>query len=221
MPGKSKCLEKPMLRKTVVAVVAAAAVAGGLLGEAGAAFAAPAAGAGGILDSGVNFSEPDGSQGINGNPGDCVPINLSETGSFQFVSGTMTLWTGANCNSGQATVINSDVANLPAIGFGQTESIFIGDNAPKVAPVPGASAILDSGTNFSEPDGSEGVGGNVGDVVNVNLSETGSIQFVSGTLTLFTGPNATGKSVVINSDVADLTALGFGRTQSILVGAAG
>ena len=58
-----------------------------------------------------------------------------------------------------------------------------------VAATPGASAILDSGVNFSEPDGSQGIGGNVGDVVNVNIPESGSIQFVTGTLTLFTGPN--------------------------------
>jgi hypothetical protein len=203
-----------MLRKTVVAV---ALITGGLLTGAGTAFAAPTAGASGTLDSGVNFTEPDGSQGIGGESGTCLPVTLSETGSFQFVSGTMTLWTGTNCDSGKAMVINNDVANLPAGGFGHTESIFIGDNAPKVA-APGASGILDSGTNFGEPDGSQGIGGNVGDIVNVNLDETGSIQFVSGTLTLFTGPNGTGNSLVIDSDTANLTKLGFGHTSSILIG---
>jgi hypothetical protein len=205
-----------MLRTTVVAV---ALVVGGLLGGAGAASAAPNADASGILDSGINFSEPEGSQGIGGAAGNCLPVTLSETGSFQFVSGTMTLWTGANCNSGQAMVISNDVADLPASGFGHTESIFIGDNAPTVA-TRGASAILDSGTNFSEPNGSQGISGNVGDVVNVNLDETGSIQFVSGSLTLFAGPNATGKSRVIHSDTANLSKLGFGHTRSILIGAA-
>jgi hypothetical protein len=208
-----------MLRKTLLSLAAFSAIAGGVLGGAGAAVAATSpVGASGILDSGVNFSEPDGSQGINGDAGQCIAVSLSKTGSFEFVSGTMTLWTGANCNTGQATVISSDVADLPVIGFGQTRSIFVGDNAPKVSAV-GASAILDSGINFSEPDGSQGIGGNVGDVINVGIPETGSIQFVSGTLTLFTGQNATGKSIVIKADVANLGTLGFGNTKSIRIGA--
>lgn len=104
---------------------------------------------------------------------------------------------------------------LGAVVFGA-----VGSAGAAVPPVAGGSATLDSGTNFTEPDGSQGIGGNVGDCVRVNLSGTGSIQFVTGTLTLWTRPNCTGKSLVVKADVADLPALGFGHVSSIRIGAA-
>ncbi|MEV8608423.1 hypothetical protein AB0383_10895 [Amycolatopsis sp. NPDC051373] len=213
-----------MLRKTVLSLAAFGAVAGAVLGGAGIASASPAAsGASGILDSGINFSEPQGSQGIGGNGGECVTVNIPATGSLQSFGDTMTLWTGADCKTGDAAVLTDSVADIPATfgaGFAHVQSIFIGDNAPAKPPVAGASAIIDSGKNFSEPQGSQGINGNVGDKVNINIPATGSIQFVSGTLTLYTGPNLTGKSLVVTHDVADLAALGFGQVQSVLIGAA-
>ncbi|MGW4482226.1 hypothetical protein ACWEOE_00160 [Amycolatopsis sp. NPDC004368] len=213
-----------MLRKTVLSLAAFGAVTGAVLGGAGIASAAPVApGASGILDSGINFSEPQGSQGINGTAGECITVGIPATGSFQFVTGTMTLWTGADCKTGDAAVVKDDVENIPATfgaGFAQVQSIYIGDNAPAEPPVAGASAIIDSGKNFSEPKGSQGISGNVGDQVDVGISETGSIQFVTGTLTLYTGPNLTGKSLVVTHDVKDLAALGFGKVQSVRIGAA-
>ena len=118
-----------MLRKTVLSLATFGAVGAALFAGIGVAQAAPAAsGASGTLDSGINFSEPDGSQGISGGAGQCIPVNLNTTGSIQFVSGTMTLWTGAHCNTGHSLVVKKDVANLNALGFGKTASIFIGDN---------------------------------------------------------------------------------------------
>ncbi|MFI5607316.1 hypothetical protein [Amycolatopsis sp. NPDC051903] len=210
-----------MLRKTVLSLAAFGALAGAIFGGAGTALAAPASsGASGILDSGTHFSEPKGSQGINGDEGQCITVNIPDTGSLQHFDGTMTLWTGAGCNTGEAAVLTDSVADIPATfgaQFAHVQSIYLGDNAP---PVAGASAILDSGKNFSEPQGSQGIGGNVGDVVNVNIPASGSIQFVTGTLTLYTGPGATGDHLVVTEDVKDLAALGFGHVQSIVIGAA-
>ncbi|QRP46411.1 hypothetical protein [Amycolatopsis sp. FDAARGOS 1241] len=210
-----------MLRKTVLSLAAFGAIAGAIFGGAGTALAST--GASGILDSGVNFSEPDGSQGIGGDEGQCIVVTLPETGSLQQFDGTMTLWTGADCKTGDAAVLTDSVADIPATfgaQFAHVQSIYIGDNAPAKPPVAGASAILDSGINFSEPDGSQGIGGNVGDIVDVNIPASGSIQFVSGTLTLYTGPGATGDHLVVTNDVKDLAALGFGHVQSIVIGAA-
>jgi hypothetical protein len=120
-----------MWRKTFLSLVALGAVGGAVLGGTGIASAA-SSGASGILDSGINFSEPTGSQGISGDNGKCIDVNLADTGSLQLFDGTMTLWTGADCNTGDATVITKSVANLPALGagFGHIQSIYIGDNAP-------------------------------------------------------------------------------------------
>jgi len=118
-----------MLRTTVLSLAAFGAIGAAAFGGVGVAQAAPAPSpASAILDSGINFSEPDGSQGINGAGGECIAVNLKTTGSIQFVSGPMTLWTGANCNTGRSKVITKDVANLNAIGFGKTASVFIGAN---------------------------------------------------------------------------------------------
>ena len=84
----------------------------------------------------------------------------------------------------------------------------------------GGHAILDSGINFSEPRGSQGIGGNAGTCERVNLPATGSIRFVTGTLKLWTGPHCTGKSLVVKKDVANLKARGFGQTRSVRIGAA-
>jgi hypothetical protein len=130
-----------MLRKTVLSLATFGAVGAALLTGIGVAQAAPApAGASAILDSGTNFSEPDGSQGISGMPGECIAVQLNKTGSIQFVTGTMTLWTGANCNTGHSLVVDHDVADLNALGFGKTVSILIGGDsaATQGTPIPAA-----------------------------------------------------------------------------------
>ena len=72
------------------------------------------------------------------------------------------------------------------------------------------SVILDSGTNFTEPNGSEGVGGpgckNVGQP---NLAS--SLQLSGGPMKIWTGPNCTGMSAVVSGDVADLSTIGFDK----------
>jgi len=117
-------------------------------------------------------------------------------------------------------MLRKAVLSLAALGLVGAATMGAAGVAAAAPAATGASAILDSGINFSEPDGSQGIGGNVGDCVAVQLPSTGSIQFVTGTLTLFTGPKCTGKSLVVKKDVADLVKLGFGHTLSVRVGAA-
>ncbi|GAA3051961.1 hypothetical protein GCM10010464_15520 [Pseudonocardia yunnanensis] len=125
-----------MLRKFALSLAALGAVGAAALGGVGVAQAAPAtpvahpvaAPAGGILDSGINFSEPKGSQGIGGDGGECITVTLPTTGSLQHFDGTLTFWTGSDCKRGKSLVVDKNEANLTKLGFGKTKSIFIGDN---------------------------------------------------------------------------------------------
>jgi hypothetical protein len=71
------------------------------------------------------------------------------------------------------------------------------------------SAILDSGKNFSEPDGSTGVSGrgcqNVPGTIAVRSIDAG------GTYQIWSGPNCTGRSAVVTDRIADLDPIGFDR----------
>jgi hypothetical protein len=71
------------------------------------------------------------------------------------------------------------------------------------------SAILDSGKNFSEPDGSSGVSGrgcqNVPGTIEVRSIDA------SGTYQIWSGPNCTGRSAIVTDRIADLEPLGFDR----------
>jgi predicted lipoprotein with Yx(FWY)xxD motif len=69
------------------------------------------------------------------------------------------------------------------------------------------SAILDSGANFAEPNGSVGVGGP--GCKNIKTFQTGSIDQVSTPFKIWTGPNCTGTSKLITANVPDLAATGF------------
>jgi hypothetical protein len=70
-----------------------------------------------ILDSGTNFSEPNGSVGVVG-PG-CQTLGCPfMTLSLQLSGGPIKIWTGPNC-TGTSKVVSGDVADLPAIGFNQ------------------------------------------------------------------------------------------------------
>jgi len=161
-----------------------------------------------ILDSGPNFVEPVGSQGIGGTAGTCVAVQLPKTGSIEFVTGTMTLWTGPNCDTGKSWVISSDVNDFEAIGFlDQVQSVFIGDN-DKTPPA--TTAVLDNDKTFSDVNGSEGLSGAAGGCQNVSQPKTASSVFSNtGRLTLFDGMDCTGTSVIITGDVKDLGAIGF------------
>ena len=125
-----------MLRKFALSLAALGAVGAATLGGVGVAQAAPATPAAhpvatpasGILDSGINFSEPKGSQGIGGDGGECIAVTLPTTGSLQHFDGTLTLWTGPDCKRGKSLVVHKSEADLTKLGFGKTMSIFIGDN---------------------------------------------------------------------------------------------
>lgn len=68
-----------------------------------------------ILDSGKNFTEPNGSEGVSG-PG-CVTVSQPGTASsLQLSGGPIKIWTGAGC-TGTSHVVTSDVPDLGAIGF--------------------------------------------------------------------------------------------------------
>jgi len=80
-----------------------------------------------ILDSGKNFSEPDGSVGVAG-PG-CQTLGRPFlTLSMQIAGGPMKIWTGPNC-TGTSKLVTADVPDLAAAGFNQPiASIRFGDN---------------------------------------------------------------------------------------------
>jgi predicted lipoprotein with Yx(FWY)xxD motif len=70
-----------------------------------------------ILDSGKDFSEPDGSVGVAG-PG-CVDVRQPDlVRSIQLNGGPVKLWKGRGC-TGKSTVITDSVADLDTIGFDQ------------------------------------------------------------------------------------------------------
>jgi predicted lipoprotein with Yx(FWY)xxD motif len=72
------------------------------------------------------------------------------------------------------------------------------------------SVILDSGTNFSEPNGSEGVAGP--GCVNVRQPDAASsLQLSGGPIKIWTGPDCSGTSHVVTADVPDLGAIGFDK----------
>ncbi|MCI2416904.1 hypothetical protein MOQ72_05655 [Saccharopolyspora sp. K220] len=79
-----------------------------------------------ILDSGKNFSEPNGSVGVAG-PG-CAEVPQPDlVRSIQLNGGPVKLWKGPNC-TGESTVIIDSVADLDTIGFDkQVASIRFGD----------------------------------------------------------------------------------------------
>ncbi|MEV7042720.1 hypothetical protein [Amycolatopsis sp. NPDC051061] len=78
------------------------------------------------IDSGKNFTEPNGSAGVRG-PG-CVAVPLPQLAvSIVLVGGPVKLWKGPNC-TGESAVITGSVADLGTIGFEkQVASIRFGD----------------------------------------------------------------------------------------------
>ena len=204
-----------MIRKTLAS--AAVLVAAGAFLTAGYAAAAPAANASAILDFGKNFSDANGSQGISLAPGGCQHVPTTANGSLQFVTGTLTLFTGKDCHSGQTWVVNGDVTDFAAIGLnGKVASIGFGDlDTTK----PSTGAILDNAPNFSDANGSEGIGNRAGVCQAVQPGLVSSVDFNSGRMHLFSGANCSGRSIVIDGDVTDLGALGFDKlTASVRLG---
>jgi CHRD domain-containing protein len=81
--------------------------------------------------------------------------------------------------------------------------------APSTPELTATDAILDSGKNLSEPDGSAGLNGpgcqNVPSTIKVR-----SIQ-ADGTYQIFSGPDCTGRSTTITGNALDLEPLGFDK----------
>ncbi len=103
---------------------------------------------------------------------------------------------------------------------GQADTTVSVGQAPSASPAAGpASATLDFGPGFSDASGSQGIGGAPDTCQSVTRTKDGSLDSVSGTLTLYTGSGCTGGSWVVKGDVTDLAAIGFnGRLASVFVG---
>jgi len=165
-----------------------------------------------------NFSDNGASQGLSNNPLGCQDVPRPGVASSIAVNGTLKIWTGPKC-TGTSKVISEDVLDLATIGFDNNiTSVFFADPAggTQTTSTPNAggaltatSAILDSGKNLSEPNGSQGISGpgcaNVGQPDNVS-----SIQ-ASGTYKIWTGKDCTGTSKVVDGNVNDLEPLGFDK----------
>jgi hypothetical protein len=167
-----------MLRRTGLALTAIGVLGALALGGVGVAQAAPAPepepappGAGAIIDSGTNFSEPDGSQAFDEAAGECVTVRLDLTGSIQFVSGVMTLWTGPDCATGMSRAIDEDQPDLAAAGFGKTRSIYVGDNEVRD---PGTRVLLNDDRNNPDSSAVQGVSGSPGECVEVGRPNVAS-----------------------------------------------
>jgi hypothetical protein len=70
--------------------------------------------------------------------------------------------------------------------------------------------VLDSGTNFSEPNGSEGVAG-PGCQTRGSPFMALSIQLDGGPIKIWSGPGCTGTSAVLTNSIADLSQIGFNQ----------
>jgi predicted lipoprotein with Yx(FWY)xxD motif len=84
--------------------------------------------------------------------------------------------------------------------------------SPSPAPVQlgNGSAVLDSGKNFAEPNGSIGVAG-PGCVAVADPALASSIVLTGGPVKLWKGANCTGQSTVITQSIADLSVIGFDK----------
>ncbi|WP_405723280.1 hypothetical protein OG607_14470 [Streptomyces sp. NBC_01537] len=85
-----------------------------------------------------------------------------------------------------------------------------GSTAPSASPTssPASSVTVFQGANFADP--AQGVGGPGCQ----NVTFSGSLQ-VSGFVKIWDGANCTGNSKIVESDVADLSAIGFPSVKSI------
>jgi hypothetical protein len=206
-----------MLRRTVASVVALAAAGTALLAVYGTAEASPAqrsAGGGAV----VQFAGAKGFERISGAEGTCQAVTPMAAVALRSVTGTLTLWSGAGCDSGKSWVVSGNVSDLSVIGFDrQLTSVFVGDDDPDPLS---SGAIFDDDARFSAEDGVQNVSGDPGtcqDLARVDV--TSSVFVAGGRMTLFSGTDCTGRSVVIDGDVSDLAAIGFdNRAASVFLG---
>ncbi|MEW2500833.1 hypothetical protein ACQPXB_18840 [Amycolatopsis sp. CA-161197] len=175
------------------------------------------------------FSDNGASQGISGKG--CQTLARPKVTSSLTATGTLKLWSGANC-TGKSITVTGNVSNLAKLGFdNKTVSVKLagddtsgnnngstgnggnnngGNNGGTAnANLTSTFALLDSGKNFSEPDGSQ-VASDKGcnEVRNPDLVR--SID-ADGTYKIWTGAGCTGKSMLITGDAPDLEKIGFDR----------
>lgn len=183
-----------------------------------------------------NFAD-EGSQQLSGSTGCENVFRPNVAQSLQLSGAPIKVWTGTNC-TGHSQVLTTGVADLANIGFAKDiQSIRFGVSAPPstgsgstattttatttTAPptstatsgsgtvtLGNGSVILDTGTNFSEPNGSFGVAGPGCQNVPAG-SLVKSLQLAGGPIKLWSAADCSGTSKVISSDVPDLSAIGF------------
>jgi hypothetical protein len=102
------------------------------------------------------------------------------------------------------------VTGALAVGLASTASAATVSPEAKSVTLKNGSVILDSGKNFAEPNGSEGVSGpGCRNVSQPKLAS--SLVLNGGPIRIFAGRNCTGKSAVVTGDVADLSKIGFNK----------
>lgn len=176
-----------------------------------------------------NFAD-EGSQQLAGSTGCENVFRPNVASSLQLFGAPIKIWTGPNC-TGRSQVLTTGVADLANIGFDKDiQSIRFGVSATTstgstttttttttTAPptsssgtvtLGNGSVILDTGTNFSEPNGSFGIAGPGCQNVAAG-SMIKSLQLAGGPIKLWTDADCTGTSKVVSSDVPDLSAIGF------------
>ncbi|MFI5610062.1 hypothetical protein [Amycolatopsis sp. NPDC051903] len=169
-----------------------------------------------ILFDDAAFSDNGASQGVSGKG--CQPVARPRVTSSLTATGTLKLWSGANC-TGTSVTVTGNVSNLAKLGFDdKIVSVKLagddnggnngGDNGGDVK-LTTTFALLDSGKNFSEPDGSQ-VASDPGCNTVRNPDLVRSID-ADGTYKIWTGPKCDGRSMVVTGDVADLEKIGFDR----------
>jgi predicted lipoprotein with Yx(FWY)xxD motif len=169
-----------------------------------------------ILFDDANFSDNGASQGVAG-PG-CQNVFRPNVASSVTIDGPVKLWDGPNC-TGKSVVITGDVKDLSTIGLDNAvRSVRFGDGGngggttttnPGNAALTATSAILDSGKNLSEPQGSQAVSGHKCQNV-TTPSLVSSIQ-ADGTYKLWTGKDCSGKSMIVTGNQNDLSLIGFDK----------
>ncbi|MGW4488072.1 hypothetical protein ACWEOE_30025 [Amycolatopsis sp. NPDC004368] len=187
-----------------------------------------------ILFDDAAFSDNGASQGISGKG--CQPVARPKVTSSLRTTGTLKLWSGENC-TGKSVSVTGNVSNLAKFRFdnkvvsvklagndnsgndntgtGNNGGVNNGGskggtgNGGDDVTLTSTFALLDSGKNFSEPDGSQ-VAADKGcnDVQNPELVR--SID-ADGTYKIWTGAGCTGKSLLVKGDAPDLEKLGFDR----------
>jgi predicted lipoprotein with Yx(FWY)xxD motif len=130
-------------------------------------------------------------------------------------------WFAISPTGGKITPPASQSSPTPATsGYGAPSGASSPASTPAAGPTsnPGSSTvtlkngtvILDTGTNFTEPNGSEGVAGP--GCQNLSQPNTASsLQLAGGPIKIWTGSNCTGTSAVVTDSVADLSTIGFDK----------